>query len=380
MSSPIVTDEELERENDTNALPKKSIKELMKEDYKNRLESKNDDNFINEEILKETEEEIKKDIPSNYIEINLVSNNRIEGVPSKLHFRCYSASDAIDLNVAEEDKIKAISKVLTRLNFEKFDVSLLPVQDVLYILYKLHNAFISSKITKKVYIDDTIEDEEQLNDENNLEEVDIPISSMIYAYLGKDYNDDDIEPRFKVPFTIKDSTTNDKVKFRYVILKDMILAETYCRNYFKNEFIKYADIRSALTKINSIKDEEKQDVALDNFLSQNEDKVSEYYNFMVEFTKMVAKVVQCETIVSYNGKVLNSIDEKWNVYENNISMSVWKKYNETLEKFPFGISDEIDVFLPSKKAKVHRRVGFQFNDFLQVDKQENSDRCSVEFD
>ena len=158
MGSPIITDEQLEQEHNTKVTPKKSLEELMKEDYKNSVESENN-NFINNEIVNETEKELEEDIPSSFIEINLVSNGRIEGVPKKLHFRCYSASDAIDLNVADEDKPKAISKVLTRLNYENFDISLLPIQDVLFILYRLHSAFISPKITKKVYIDDTIEDE-----------------------------------------------------------------------------------------------------------------------------------------------------------------------------------------------------------------------------
>ena len=377
MSSPIVTDEMFEEQNKN--VQKKSLEEIVKENV-NKINENTDDGFIKEDIVKETEEELKEDIPSSFIEINLVSNGRIEGIPKKLHFRCYSASDAIDLNVGDDDKVKAVSKVLTRLNYENFDVSKLPIQDVLYILYKLHNAFISSKITKKVYIDDTIEDEEKLNADENLEEVDIPISSITYAYLGKDYDENELERKIKVPFTIKDNATNDKVQFRYTILKDMLMAETYCRNYFKNEFIKFADIRSTLNKIKSIRDEEKQDAMLDDYLNKNEEKVNEYYDFMRDYVKMVAKVVQCETIVSYNGKVLETLDEKWNVYENKLSVSMWEIYSKTLEEFPFGINEEVDVFLPSKREMVQRRVGFQFDDFIHVDKSENSNRCTVEFD
>ena len=376
MASPIITDEQLEREN--NITSKKSLEEIVKENVNKTNDESND--FIKEDIVKESEEELKKDIPSNFIEVNLVSNGRIKGIPKKLHFRCYSASDALDLNVADDEKVKAISKVLTRLNYEKFDISMLPIQDVLFILYRLHGAFISPKITKKIYIDDTIEDEEKLNDDDNLEEVDIPISSMIYAYLGKDYDDNELERKIKVPFTIKDNATNDKVQFRYTILKDMLMAETYCRNYFKNEFVKFADIRSTLYKIKSIRDEEKQDATLDKYLNEHEEEVNDYYDFMQEYVKMVAKVVQCECIVSYNDKVLESLDEKWDVYVNKLSVLMWESYNKVLEEFPFGISEEIDVFLPSKKEKVHRRVGFQFDDFVHIDKQENSDRCSVEFD
>ena len=380
MASPIITDEQLEQENNTKVTPKKSLEELMKEDLNMEVVEKTSNNFIDEELVKETEEELKEDIPSSFIEINLVSNGRIEGIPKKLHFRCYSASDAIDLNVADDDKVKAICKVLTRLNYENFDVSLLPIQDVLFILYRLHSAFISPKITKKIYINDKIEDEEKLNNDDNLEEVDIPISSIVYAYLGKDYDDNELERKIKVPFTVKDNATNNKVQFRYTILKDMLMAEKYCHNYFKDEFIKFADVKSALYKIKNIRDEEKQDSTLDKYLNEHEEEVSDYYDFMKEYAKMVAKVIQCECIVSYNDKILESLDEKWEVYSNKLSVSMWEIYNKTLEEFPFGISEEIDVFIPSLQEKVHRRVGFQFDDFLHIDKSENSNRCIVEFD
>ena len=375
MSSPLMTDEEIEMtDKQNNVTSKKSLEEQMKESLKNK-----EDSVIKEELVEETEKELKDDIPSNYIEINLVSNGKIEGIPTKLHFRCYSASDALDLNVDNDNKLKAITKVLTRLNYENFDISELTIQDVLYILYKLHQNFISRKITKQVYIDDTIEDEKLLNADENLEKVEIPITSMVYAYLGKDYNDNDLG-NIKIPFTIRDNTTKEFASFKFNVLKDMLRAETYCKNYFKDEFIKYADIRSSLNKINSIRDEEKQDKMFDEYLTENEDKVSEYYDFMIEYGKMVGKIIQAQTIVSYNGKELKSLDEKWDVYNNKLSYDMWEKYNDVVEKYPFGIKDDIDVYIPSLKKKVHRRVGFQFNDFVQIDRHEDINRCTVEFD
>jgi len=375
MSSPLMTDEEVEMADKENIVtPKKSLEEQMKESLKN------EDSIIKEDLVEETEKELKNDIPSNYIEVNLVSNGRIEGIPSKLHFRCYSASDALDLNVDDDNKVKAITKVLTRLNYENFDIGKLPIQDVLFILYRLHGSFISKKITKKVYIDDTIEDEKLLNADENLEEVDIPITSMVYAYLGKDYDDKDLEGKIKVPFVIRDKTTNESVTFKFTVLKDMLRAETYCKNYFKDEFIKYADIRSSLNKIHSINNEEKQDEMLDDYLDKNEDKVAEYFEFITEYGKMVAKIIQAQTIVEYNGKKLESLNEQWEIYSNNVSYDIWKKYNDVVNKYPFGIKDDIDVYISSLKKKVHRRVGFQFDDFIHVDRHEDSDRCVVEFD
>lgn len=377
MASPIITDEELANEK---VSAPKNLEDVVKQSIKeNKVESTQDDMFIDEKLVKETEEEIKQDIPSNYIEINLISNGRIKNIPTKLHFRDYSASDALDLNVSDEDKVKAIIKVLTRLNYEHFDVGNLTVQDTLFILYKLHGAFISPKITKKVYIDDTLE-ESQLNKEENLEEVDISITSMTYAYLGKDYDDNELPQKIKIPFTIKDKKTNESISFKFTTLNDIVKAESYCKNYYKDEFIKYANIRSALSKINKIYDEEKQDKALDEYLTQNEQLANEYYDFTIEFAKMVAKIVQAETIVAYNGKEITELDEKWNIYKDKISFSIWEQYTKITNDFPFGFKEDIDVYIPSLKKKVHRRVGFQLDDFLHFDKSENVDRCVVEFD
>ena len=366
MSSPIMTEEDLNEE-------KKSLEDIVKNSVKSK-------DSLNKEIIEKSEKEITEDIPSCYIEINLVSNGRIKGVPDKLHFKCYSATDALDLNVDDDDKPKAISKVLSRLCYENFDVSLLTVQDVLYILYKLHGTFISKKITKKVYIDDSIEDDELLNADSNLEEVDIPINSLVYAYLGKDYDDNDLEDKIKVPFKIQDSATKDSIGFRFPILKDFIMGQSYCKNFYKDEFIKYNEVRSVINKINSIKNEDEKDATLDKYLNEHEDKAKEYYDFMIEYSKMLAKVVQAQCIVSYNENELNSFEEKWKVWNENVTVQIWSLYEKTVGKFPFGIKDDIDVFLPSLKKVVHRRVGFQFNDFLHIDRQEESDRYTVKFD
>ena len=384
MSTPLMTDEEMfDSPNKTVKQPKQSMEEIVKsatrENTENLTESK-EFTEIDKNIVEETEKELEKDIPSSFIEIKLLSNGRIEGIPTVLHFRDYSASDALDLNVDDDDKVKAITKVLTRLNYENFDVGDLTVQDVLFILYKLHGTFISPKITRKIYIDDKIEDVERLNSEDNLEEVDIPINTMVYAYLGKDYDDNDLPQKIKVPFTIRDKVTDESVSFKFTTLKDMIKAESYCKNYYKDEFIKFAPIRSALSKINKVYDEEKQDKMLDDYLAKNEELANEYYDFMKEFAKMIAKIVQAETIVAYNGKEVTDLDEKWNIYKDKLSHSIWEQYTKVVDDFPFGLKDDIDVFLPSKKEVVHRRVGFQFNDFLQFDKSENTDRCVVEFD
>ena len=76
----------------------------------------------------ETEEELKQDIPSSFIEINLASNGRIDGIPKKLHFRDYSASDALDLNVDDDDKLVETKIEKLPENIVKVDIEI-PAKD-----------------------------------------------------------------------------------------------------------------------------------------------------------------------------------------------------------------------------------------------------------
>jgi hypothetical protein len=84
--------------------------------------------------------------------------------------------------------------------------------------------------------------------------------------------------------------------------------------------------------------------------------------------------------VAYNGKKLENLEEKWEVYQNNLSYDIWEKYNNVINGFPFGFKEDIDVYLTSQQKVVHRRVGFQLDDFLHINGHKDSDRYTVEFD
>jgi hypothetical protein len=43
---------------------------------------------------------------------------------------------------------------------------------------------------------------------------------------------------------------------------------------------------------------------------------------MIEYGKMVAKIIQAQTVIEYNGKELKSLDEQWDVYSNKVSYDV----------------------------------------------------------
>ena len=106
---------------------------LIIEENEMDVESKSTNNEVKVENVKKEE-----NIPSCYIEIKLPSCGRIEDYPKVLHFRDYTSSDVVDLNIKDDGDIKTLSKVLSRMNYENYDVSNLTPEDLLYITYVLH--------------------------------------------------------------------------------------------------------------------------------------------------------------------------------------------------------------------------------------------------
>ena len=84
-----MTDEEVEMADKENTVtPKKSLEEQMKESLKN------EDSIIKEDLIEETEKELKEDIPSSYIEVNLVKTLVIAFILLSLSTFKSKASDA----------------------------------------------------------------------------------------------------------------------------------------------------------------------------------------------------------------------------------------------------------------------------------------------
>lgn len=339
---------------------------------------------IDSEKALKAEKETESNIPSRFIPIKLPSNGRIEGIPDTLHFRDYSASEALDINTPnEEDKPKAIANVLTEMCYEHFDVSLLPVQDVLYILYVLQATFISNSITKIIRLDESLEegtDEGCLDNDSNLETIEIPISSLTMRYLGKDSDDKDIKPKIKVPFKIVDRKTGVTVKFKMSSLKDIVLANNYCKDYFSEKLMKFSSVRKSLSEINSVSNETQRNRLMNDYLDKNYELCKEYYSFTDEYSLTVAKIVQCLQIVEYDGNAVESIDDKWKIYQSEISASVWKMYNNVIEKYQFGLNNEVEVYSNKLNKKLVRSMTFQLSDFLSLDRHEDDDRYCVLFE
>lgn len=344
----------------------------------------NKEEIIKADLVEEISKEIEKDIPTSFIKIDLVSNGRILGIPKRLHFRDFSGSDAIDINpIDSEDKAKAIGKVLQRMCYENFDISLLPVQDVLYILMILQATFINSVIERKFYINEELEsgkEEGQKDHPSNIETCEIPISKIKVAFLGKDFDDNDISKEVKFPFTLTDKQTGDKIKIKSPTLKDSVLAQNYCKEYFKDRHLEFFDVKKKINSLQSIKDDIIRQSKLEDYLIENEEGCKAYYSFVAEYEMMIAQIIQALQIVEYNGKELESLNEQWDVYCNKVSNNIWNEYANILEKYPFGLKDTVEVYSNAKETSITRGLGFQFDDFLQFNRTKELGRFDISFD
>lgn len=339
---------------------------------------------VSKEQLQESIKETETDIPAGYIAIKLPSNGRIEGIPTVLHFRDYTGTDALDLNVIDDgERAKTLSNVLKRMCFEGFDISLLPIEDVLYIIYVLQFTFISSSLEKSIYLDETLpdgDDEGELDYEDNIETVTIPFNAIHVTYLGLDENDKNLGENVRFPITITDKNTDDKIRVKLASLKDTLVAENYCKNFYKDKFLEFGDVRKALSEIQGIKKKALREEKYSKYVFENEEKIEEYQSFLREYALTVAKFVQAMQVVAYNGKEITDIEEKWDLYNNSISSNMWKFYNSIVEKYHFGLNEIVEVFSEKLNKKVSRRVSFQLSDFLSLNREERNDRFSLSFD
>lgn len=328
---------------------------------------------LNNDMVKETVDEIKSNIPSNFIEIRLPSNGAFEDIPRVLHFRNYCASESLDISMAsDEDKPRIIADVLKGMCFEKFEISELPIQDILYILYYIQAKFINPIITKTILLDEN----EDYSEENS-EEVEIPIHKLNCILFGKDSEDKDYEQQIKVPFSIKDTKDNHVIKFRFPTLKDSIIAQRYCKKHFADEFLKYNTIRKRINDIQEISNLTKRTEAESKFLEEHFSECEEFYEFQKRYNLEIAKIMQCLQIVGYDGNDFETLEEKWNCYTTQIPTSIWVKFNDISEKYQFGLDNNVEVYSNKLKKKLVRNVGFQLSDFLSVDEQKDDERYVV---
>jgi hypothetical protein len=333
--------------------------------------------------LKEVDKNLenKKTIPNNYIEIKLESNG-ILSAPKKLHFRDYSMDDALELNVInEEDQLEAIVRVLNNMIWEKdFDCKNLHPKELAQIIYTLHGIFINSKIEKEYYYDENLPEGREIGQkdyQDNIGTIEIPVSSIKTINI---MDGDKEKPKFKEPFSLFDDTAKLKFKFRLLRINDLLYAKTYCDTKYEKELKEYAPYKRRILKLKDIKNIEERNKALDNLIEENYDIFSNYQNFITNYENDYAKVIQASTIIAIGDKECTSIEEKLEIYKNQIGQTLWPSYNKVIANYDFGIDEKVTFFSEKLQKNVTRGFQFQFTDFLPDSNKDYSARYHLSFD
>lgn len=333
---------------------------------------------VTPEEVNEVEKEIKtSNVPPEFIKIKLLSNGKIEGIPEILHFRDFTSKEALEITTASEDtKYETICNVLTKTCYEGFEIKKLTEQDIIMIMLTITANFISPAVDKYIYIDPN--KEEGLNDSSNLELVKVSLKGIEAQYLGTDENDNVINEKFKVPFTLKDSITGKSYKFKLPCVNDVILATKYVKDFYIDRI---KELSSFSVKLESIRTNPKStDEELAAFTQKNFDDAMKYKELQEDIVKTTATMIQSLQIVAIDDKTFNEPSEQWKAYEE-VPDGLIKKYSEICDEYDFGIKPELKVYSPANKGPVVRPFRLEIDDFIDaLNNREGSDRFDVAFE
>lgn len=346
-------------------------------------------------VTSEIEKKATTAIPNDYICVKFESMGALQDCPKELHIRDYTLNDALRLNVSdEEEQIKALISVINDMIYEDYDVSNLHPNDFMMLLYSVHGKFISAKIEKEYVLDETLEEgnkEGQRYHPSNVASIEIPLSKLMIHNIhddleGKKRPDTKVfGGRFKEPIKIKNDESGTTFGFRISRMKDILVAQEYCKEKYAEQLRDFAPIKRNLYKlVDSQKKIEDREKALDALIDSDPDTYEAYQKFITFYNLDYAKIIQTCTI---DGKVVDNtyikfenLDDKIEAYNNDISTGMWSKYNFVVAEYPFGIDEKYEFFCDKYQRNITRRFSFQFLDFLPAPNPTDSGRFTVLFD
>jgi hypothetical protein len=301
-------------------------------------------------VAKEVEKinTLDSNIPIGFIPVKFSSKDKF--CPSVLHFRNYAMNEIYDITSTAEDRQTRtiVTKVLNPMCYEKFDCSDLPFELIQEIMLTVYANFWGNSLTNRPYYIDS--DSPDKDKKENIGYVDIPINK-IHTF--------DINPNFSNKFSI--DYKNTKATFCVPIMRHVFIAEDYVRDIFSEREQKFIQLKSKLASKEYLESKDKFDES--SKIVINEAEKEAYDDLMTEKGTTYLKVLQYQSLLSLNGKELETLDDKLNVLNNNdIDIDFWGIYNQVLSDNKFGIDDQY-TFSKDDKS-ITRRFSFRLVDLL----------------
>lgn len=308
------------------------------------------------------------DIPGEYRLVSLSSAGRL-GMPESLHVRDYNGADSQKLaTMVADNQLELLLGVLKGLIWEKIDVMQLHEEDVKELLLNIHLLFWGPDI--KDYFYPFTDEEYSL----------LPVEKQKAIESGEEYPTVDIHiPRIgttpiketaREPIVIKQGDTT--IEFRVPRIGDEVYAERMVSKHFAR---RAEEMRRISMKLRQEARARlfKQEVP---FIDPVEKEEYQEYRQERELLKMSIK--QAQQILSYNGKPLETIEEKIRVQER-ISTQWWSRVRKiTEEHFTFGVDGFVEMRNPWTQEVVSRKVSFQPMELVPSDRLEGVDEFTVE--
>lgn len=310
----------------------------------------------------------KPKVPMGYISVKLDSLGKLSA-PFELHFRDYSIEEVLELASTNDDldNLEAVVKVLNNMVFEDFDCGELVFEELMEILYTLQGTFYSGEIERRVILDEKGDRKDPDN--------------YVWAFISIGaIETKELDAKFKEPFTLSDSKTEQNIVFRLPRIKDKLIAEDYLKGRYSREIRQYSEIYHEISKIEATKDDKLRQEKMLELEEEKGDEVIALKTYLLEKMKLLAVLTQGLSIISVNGKALDygNCEELLEIIPS-ISRRVWERYNKVVEEYSFGLVPDVTFFLPELQENITRRVLFRPVDFLPDYEQESGGGVTVSF-
>jgi hypothetical protein len=267
----------------------------------------------------------------------------------------------------EENQLNVlVNKVLNNMCYEKFDCSKLHIENIKEILLTIYANFWGTKLSHRPFYIDT--DIDNYDIESNIGYIDIDIKSIVI---------NDIDSKFKNPFSIIDDITKNKVKFCFPTIEHTFIADRSIKEKYSVEGEKLALIRSR--KQTKEKLLEKGLIEEAEKIQVTQEDVDKLNDFDDRKSKDYLRFLQCQLLIAVGNKELKTLEEKIEAYDTQVDATTWIRYAEVLSKeAKFGIDDNYKFILNDKP--ITRRFSFRYVEFIPSVEQRADTGYSIQFD
>ena len=356
-----------------------------------------------EEIISQVE--IDKSTPKGYIPIEIKGTEGLLFAPKVLHFRNYYLEDIKELvqyNSGHLLFMRLIS-VLNNLVYEDFDCGLLHINELIEVMIKLYYNFISKTLKDMKYAID----ESKPMEGDNIGYHNIDLASLDINKLA-----DNVRKSFTLK--IKDSE-NSEVTFSFPVINNIVLANKIVEEITKDKKDKVTEIQSRQVKISEI---EEKITNINDRLHKIDSVVNGEDSLMKEQIDAyeIQKKMLLNDLTDLNNKLSNlkvtseeeSFIEEYDMTKKTLYLEIYNKlciekvdgvevpvmdrlkakidfryfilYTETINKYKFGIDNQLTFYCRHNKKSISRRFTFRLMDFIPSLELSSDTEYTISFD